>query len=254
MPDCPTGNYPARICSLEEAYAQFALGIGHPPMEVAYTSAPFAFDEETQTLNIPIPPTYEITTPSTVLFPSELELWATAPGSLRQLAIVATDAINGNYSIWVPTALTAGSWQLRVGSMGSQNKSAVNITGGSIVGITDLAVGDGGTGASTPTGARVNLANGTLAPTAGVIDWALSCHFAVSISVDTTFAFLNVADGLDLTLAVIQLANVNPVFPVGVKWPGNAQPTHSNTGHTDVYFFERLNGVIYASMKANYTT
>ena len=254
MPDCPTGNYPARICSLEEAYAQFALGVGHPPMEVTYTSASFAFDEETQTLNIPIPPTYEITTPSTVLFPSELELWATAPGSLRQLAIVATDAINGNYSIWVPTALTAGSWQLRVGSMGSQNTSAVNITGGSIVGITDLAVADGGTGASTPTGARVKLANGTLAPTAGVIDWALSCHYATEVSANTSFTFANAADGLDMTVALKMLGSFVPTFPSSVLWAGGSAPTHSNAGKTDIYFFEKLGGIIYGSAKISFTT
>ena len=35
--------------------------------------------------------------------------------------------------------------------------SSVNITGGSITGITDLAVADGGTGSSTAAGARANL-------------------------------------------------------------------------------------------------
>ena len=44
-----------------------------------------------------------------------------------------------------------------VGTLGNQNANAVAITGGSITGITDLAVADGGTGASTAAGARVNL-------------------------------------------------------------------------------------------------
>lgn len=39
---------------------------------------------------------------------------------------------------------------------------AVTITSGSITGITDLAVADGGTGASTPSGARTNLNIGTI--------------------------------------------------------------------------------------------
>jgi len=43
------------------------------------------------------------------------------------------------------------------GTMGSQNSNNVSITGGSITGITDLAVADGGTGASTASGARTNL-------------------------------------------------------------------------------------------------
>ena len=43
------------------------------------------------------------------------------------------------------------------GSMAAQNANAVTITGGSITGITDLAVADGGTGSSTAAGALTNL-------------------------------------------------------------------------------------------------
>jgi len=254
MPDCPTGNYPARICSLEEAYTQIAAGIGHPPMEVTYTSGPFAFSEANQTLNIPIPPTYEVTTPSTVIFATDAVRLATTPGSMRQIGIQTTDAVSGNYSLWVPIGLFPGGWVLRCGSMGSQNKYSVQITGGVITGITDLAVLDGGTGASTATGARVNLANTTLAPVAGVIDWALSNHFVAAHSVDTTYTFANVADGLDISVVIQQIANVNVTFPSYVKWQGNAAPTHSAAGKTDIYSFERINGVVYGSTRLTYTT
>lgn len=43
------------------------------------------------------------------------------------------------------------------GTIASQNSNNVTITGGSISGITDLAVADGGTGAGTASGARTNL-------------------------------------------------------------------------------------------------
>jgi hypothetical protein len=49
------------------------------------------------------------------------------------------------------------------GTMGNQNSSSVDITGGSIVGIVDLAVADGGTGSSSLAANNVLLGNGTSA-------------------------------------------------------------------------------------------
>lgn len=45
---------------------------------------------------------------------------------------------------------------------GTVDVSNVNITSGSVTGITDLAIADGGTGASTAGGARTNLGLGTI--------------------------------------------------------------------------------------------
>jgi hypothetical protein len=50
-----------------------------------------------------------------------------------------------------------------LGTMAAQSASAVAITGGTITGITDLAVADGGTGASTLSANAVLLGNGTSA-------------------------------------------------------------------------------------------
>jgi hypothetical protein len=46
---------------------------------------------------------------------------------------------------------------LGLGSIATQNSNSVAITGGSVTGITDLAIADGGTGASDAAGARTNL-------------------------------------------------------------------------------------------------
>jgi len=46
---------------------------------------------------------------------------------------------------------------LGLGSIATQASNSVSITGGSITGITDITVADGGTGASTEAGARSNL-------------------------------------------------------------------------------------------------
>lgn len=52
---------------------------------------------------------------------------------------------------------------LGLGTMATQNAVSVTIAGGSITGITDIAVADGGTGASDAAGARTNLGLGSIA-------------------------------------------------------------------------------------------
>ena len=72
---------------------------------------------------------------------------ATAGSNTTQLANTA----------FVKAEITA----LSLGNMSTQAKSAVDITGGTIVGITDLAVADGGTGRSTLAANAVVVGNGT---------------------------------------------------------------------------------------------
>jgi hypothetical protein len=55
------------------------------------------------------------------------------------------------------TTETAARSNLGLGTIATQNSNNVSITGGSIAGITDLAIVDGGTGASNAIQARTNL-------------------------------------------------------------------------------------------------
>jgi hypothetical protein len=89
--------------------------------------------------------------------------------STGRSVLTATNAGNARAAIGITpigdAVVTAGSQldgrnALGLGTISTQNSNAVNITGGTIAGITDLAVADGGTGSSTAGGARTNLGSG----------------------------------------------------------------------------------------------
>lgn len=76
---------------------------------------------------------------------------------------LAGNFVVGNGTTWGVQSGATARTSLGLGSMATQNSTSVSITGGSISGITDLAIADGGTGASTAAQARTNLGLGSLA-------------------------------------------------------------------------------------------
>ncbi len=77
--------------------------------------------------------------------------------AIAALAVTDSNFIVGNGTTWVAESGATARTSLGLGSMATQNANGVAITGGSVAGITDLAVADGGTGASTAAGAKTNL-------------------------------------------------------------------------------------------------
>jgi hypothetical protein len=94
-------------------------------------------------------------------------------------------------------AITAATGSL--GTMSTQNANNVNITGGSITGITDLAVADGGTGRSTLAANAVLVGNGT----SGINSVAPSTSGNLLVSNGTTWTSTTLASsGVKLGLGI----------------------------------------------------
>lgn len=101
--------------------------------------------------------------------------------SVGELAINVTDKI-------IYTKNGAGAVISLVGSLASQNANAVAITGGTITGITDIAIADGGTGASTAANARTNLDVPSNSGTGATGTWGIDISGNAATSTSTTSA------------------------------------------------------------------
>jgi hypothetical protein len=151
--------------------------------------------------------------------------------AIAALAVTDSNFIVGDGTTWVAESGATARTSLGLGSIATQASSSVSITGGSITGITDLAVADGGTGASDAGTARTNLgvAIGTnvqawdanldqiaaLAPTADNFivgngtAWELEtpAQALASLGVTSTAAELNILDGVTSTAAELNLVD-----------------------------------------------
>jgi hypothetical protein len=81
--------------------------------------------------------------------------------ALGGLAKTDGNIIVGNGTTWVAESGATARTSLGLGSIATQDSSAVTITGGSITGITDLAVADGGTGQGSYTDGQLLIGNTT---------------------------------------------------------------------------------------------
>jgi hypothetical protein len=113
------------------------------------------------------------------------------------------------------------------GTMGAQNSNDVTITGGSITGITDLAVADGGTGASTAANARTNLsaaasgANSDITSIAGLTT-ALSVAQGGTGSATLTANAVLLGNGTSAVQVISPLTSGNVLTSNGTTWTSTA--------------------------------
>jgi hypothetical protein len=135
--------------------------------------------------------------------------------------------------------------------MAIQNANAVAITGGTITGITDLAVADGGTGASTFTANNVLLGNGTSA--FQVVAPSTSGNLLVSNGTtwtSTTLAASGIKLGLGITgevwSDVISTYVVNTNYTNNLSYPIAMTVEWSNGNKSFT-----VNGVLNASASAS---
>lgn len=94
---------------------------------------------------------------------SDVQAHSARLDEISALAVSDGNFIVANGASWVAESGGTARASLGLGSIATQSASSVSITGGSISGITDLAVADGGTGASTASAARSNLGLGSIA-------------------------------------------------------------------------------------------
>lgn len=80
--------------------------------------------------------------------------------AIAALAVTDSNFIVGNGTTWVAESGSTVRTSLGLGSIATQDSNNVSITGGSVTGITDIVVADGGTGLSSTTAYAV-LCGGT---------------------------------------------------------------------------------------------
>lgn len=156
---------------------------------------------------------------------------------------------------------------LGLGTIATQNKYAVDITGGTIIGITDLAVEDGGTGASTKESARSNLGlvigNDVQAYSATLAGIAATTGDGILVRLaDNTSAVRKLKSGNSIDLTndngkdgdITVAVSLSPTFTSITKSGTNGQGDIGQTGNRYGTVWARASTAAYADLAERYIT
>lgn len=157
---------------------------------------------------------------------------------------------------------------LGLGTLALQNSNSVNITGGTITGITNLSIANGGTGASNASQARSNLGltigsdiqpfNSQLTAisavsTNGIIVRSAANSFQTrTLVAGTNIASISNADGVsgNITINGTQTPTVTSIVKAGTNGTGNIGQSNNRFGT----IFGTATTAQYADLAEKYTT
>lgn len=143
-----------------------------------------------------------------------------------------------------------------LGTMASQSASAVAITGGTITGITDLTVADGGTGASSITANSVILGNGTSALSGNLVAPSTSGNVLTSNGTTWTSAanIITTTTGSAPYYGARAFVNFNGTGTVAIRNSSNVSSiTDNGTGDYTVNFTTAMPDINYTTVVSSIT-
>jgi len=158
-------------------------------------------------------------------------------------ASVENVQLNGNT---ISTLDTNGNLVLAPNGTGSVSMTKVAVTGGTITGITDLAVADGGTGASDASGARTNLGLGTMA-TQNANAVAITGGTLSGVTITGSFSGLTLVESTTLATSAAAAGvnlNGNTLAADGTDTNIDINITPKGTGEVNITNVDILSGKV----------